>query len=279
MNKKHVKKKSSNKKRTAVKIIAAVVILCFVWWFNNFTISVHTENICDDRINSEITIVQISDLHSASFGEGNSTLIEKIKKQSPDIIAVTGDMHTSNDTKGEETARNLLTKLTEIAPVYYVNGEHDLKKSFSESLSECGVNVLNYKDEIVTVNDTELHLYGITNVYYTPTFDLANKFEPDSERYSILLAHINKFGKFADFGIDLSLCGDTHGGMFRLPFVGAVYTPDGGLFPELSGKYVEGMYEKNGKRMFITSGLGNYPLPIRFCNRPEIAVIKLKPSK
>lgn len=283
MNQQHFEKKSTekstDKKRTPFKLTLIILILCFIWWFNNFTISVHTEIVHDDRINSEITIVHISDLHSASFGRNNANLIAEIKRQKPDIITVTGDMYTSNDSNGEETAQNLLTKLTEIAPVYYVNGEHDLKKSFSETLSESGVNVLNYKDEVVTINDTSLHLYGITNVYYTPTFDLANKFEPDSERYSILLAHIQNFDKFASFGIDLSLCGDTHGGMIRLPFVGAVYTPDGGVFPELSGNLIKGMYQKNGKRMFITSGLGNYPLPIRFCNRPEIAVLKLKPNK
>lgn len=279
MNKENNKKNSADKNNTLVKLTLITLTLCFIWWFNNFTISVHTEIIHDDRIKSEITIVQISDLHGASFGKDNVKLIDEIENQNPDIITVTGDMHTSNDPAGEETARSLLAKLTEIAPVYYVNGEHDLKKSFWESLSADNVNVLNYKDEIVTVNGTELHLYGITNVYYTPTFNLANKFEPDSERYSILLAHIQNFDKFAAFGIDLSLCGDSHGGMLRLPFIGAVYTPDGGFFPELSGSCIKGMYEKNGKRMFITSGLGSYPFPIRFCNRPEIAVLKLTPNK
>lgn len=273
------KNKIDRKKRIIIGAITTVLAFIAVWWFNNYTINIHHETVSDERINDDITIVHISDLHSASFGKDNENLIEKIRAQKPDLIATTGDMHTSNDENGKETALKLLTALTDIAPVYYVNGEHDFRESFSESLKENGVHVLDYADEVVTIKNTKLHLYGITNVYYTPTFDLANKFEPDDDTYSILLAHIQNFDKFAKFGIDLSLCGDTHGGVFRLPFVGAVYTPDGGLFPELSGKYIKGMYERDGKLMYISSGLGNYPLPARFCNRPEIAVIKLVPKK
>lgn len=62
------------------------------------------------------------------------------------------------------------------------------------------------------INNTPIHLYGITNVYYTPTFDLLNEFELDNNTYQY----------FTCSGIDLSLCGDTHGGQFRPPFIGAV---------------------------------------------------------
>ena len=30
------------------------------------------------------------------------------------------------------------------------------------------------------------------------------------------------------------------------------------------------------KKLFVSSGLGSYPIPVRFLNRPEIAVIHLK---
>ena len=136
---------------------------------------------------------------------------------------------------------------------------------------------MNYKDEIITVKNTKLHLYGINNVYYSDTFDLNNAFTPDEENYSILLAHSSYFRRFADFGIDLSICGDTHGEMFRLPVIGALY--DGSTFlPDRQGIYTKGTYSLGDSRLFISSGLGNYPLPVRFCNRPEIAVIELAPE-
>ena len=67
-----------------------------------------------------------------------------------------------------------------------------------------------------------MRLYGITNVYYTDTFDLTNAFTLDQSVYNILLAHITNFEDFADFGMDLSICGDTHGGQVRLPYLGGL---------------------------------------------------------
>ena len=65
-----------------------------------------------------------------------------------------------------------------------------------------------------------------------------------------------------------------------MPKLGAIYN-QGIWFPETIGKtdsdavYTKGLYEKNGKYLFVSSGLGN-SVPIRLFNRPEIAVITLK---
>ena len=37
-------------------------------------------------------ILQLSDLHSKSFGDGNIKLMEKINGENPDIVVMTGDM-------------------------------------------------------------------------------------------------------------------------------------------------------------------------------------------
>ncbi|MCQ2479174.1 MAG: metallophosphoesterase [Clostridia bacterium] len=271
--------KKSSRKKSRGKGLLFFLIIVLVWWFNNFTLT--KTNVCftDEKINDIITIVQISDLHGAEFGKDNENLIKDIESQNPDLVFVTGDMYTNiNGNNGKETALKLMKSLGEKFKVYYVNGEHDNEDAeFFKSMEESGVNVFNYENEIITVKNTTLHLYGINNVYYTDTFDLHNAFVSDSNYYSILLAHASNFKKFEEFGVDLAVCGDTHGGMFRLPFVGAVY--DGSvIFPERYGTYMKGTYTLGDSKLFITSGLGNYPLPVRFCNRPEIAVIKLAPN-
>lgn len=255
------------------------MLFLFLWWINNYTLSVNESTVKSNLINDEITIVHISDLHDASFGKDNKTLIKRITAQAPDLIAVTGDMFTYESEIGKKTALNLLESLAEKYPVYYVNGEHDDDESFFKDLEAVGVNVLNYENEIITVKNTKLHLYGIDNVYFTPTFDLSNAFTDDEETFSILLSHMaTKFDKFKEFGIDLTLSGDTHGGIFRLPFVGAVYDGDK-IFPDMNGNLVKGLYEDDGHYIHITGGLGNYPVPVRCYNRPEIAVVKLQPQK
>lgn len=263
--------------KKAINLVLVLALIVFVWWFNTYTLKTETLEISDSRIKDEVTIVHISDLHGYEFGRENQSLIDGIREQEPDLIVATGDMFSNGSEQGREVALKLLTALAEIAPVYYVNGEHDNSDSFNSELEQAGVNVLDYEDEVVEIGRTKLHLYGINNVYYTNSFDLANEFEIDDSSYNILLAHIENFDKFASFGIDLSLCGDTHGGQIRLPFVGAVYMEDT-WFPERGGKYVDGLYELDGKKLFISSGLGSNPIPARFWNRPEISVIKLVPQ-
>ena len=111
---------------------------------------------------------------------------------------------------------------------------------------------------------------------------MKNAFEINKEEYNILLAHISNFEEFEQFGIDLSLCGDTHGGQVRLPFLGAIINR-GIWFPEIvqtglnvETNYIKGLYSINNSYLYVSSGLGNYPISIRLFNRPEIAVIKLR---
>ena len=265
------------KHRKLIILIEILFLLLFFWWFETFTIKITKSEIQNEKIKNRITIVQLTDLHGAQFGEQNLKLIKKIEKQNPDIIVSTGDMYSAGDEKGKKVAFELLTKLAQKYSVYFVNGEHDNNKEFMEKLKENKVHVLDYKDEIVTIEETKLHIYGIDNVYYSPTFDLKNEFQQDSENYTILLAHIANQDKFEQFGIDLSICGDTHGGQVRLPWIGAIYT-EGVWFPELLGEPIKGLYKRENSNLFISSGLGNYPIPLRTFNRPEIAVIRLVPK-
>ena len=277
--------RSKNKRISKISIIClTVILLTLLWWFNTFTLKTTKIEILDSKINNEITFVHITDLHGSSFGSNNKSLSKRIKNQSPDFIVVTGDMYTSDSEKGEKTALNLLSALAEDFSVYYINGEHDNSETFFEKLNDTHVRILNYEEELITIENTTLHLYGINNVYYTSTFDLSNEFVIDEENFTILLSHGSNFNKFASFGVDLSLSGDTHGGQVRLPFVGAIQN-SGIWFPELIDnsdeniKYTKGLYQKDSSKLFVSSGLGNFPIPFRLMNRPEIAVIKLLPTK
>lgn len=242
-----------------------------------YTLKTTEVTIASNKVNSDVTFVQLTDLHGSSFGENNVDLIDRVKKVDPDFIIVTGDMYTHRSEKGEDIAVDLLRTLAKEYKVYSVNGEHDNDKAYEARLTEAGVDVLDYEMRNITVGTTRINLYGITNVYYTPTFDLHNAFRLDKSAYNILAAHIANAGAFDDFGVDLSVCGDSHGGQIRIPYYGAIYN-QGTFLPETKvgdAAYTKGLYEVGDSKLFISSGLGNYPLPIRFLNRPEIAVIHL----
>lgn len=269
------------KSKHSKNFLIFLILIAIVWYIGTFWIIDTTTEIYSDKINNEITIVHITDLHGSSFGKDNITLLEKIYEQEPDFVCVTGDMYTYGDDDGREVAISFMTELAKNYDTYFINGEHDSSESFCNELAENGVYVVNYEDEIITVGDTDIHLYGINNEYYSSTFNLNNAFDIDNENFTLLLAHASYFQAFADFGIDLSLCGDTHGGQVQLPFIGAIFNR-GIWFPEIQGTgdttYTDGLYELDNSYLYVSSGLGNYPYPIRFMNMPEVSVIKLLPE-
>lgn len=272
-----MRKKKEKRGHGVRNFLLYCIIVLAVWYGGTFTLKTTEVSIESDQIGDEVTIVQLTDLHGAVFGEENDKLIARIQAADPDFIVATGDMYTAGDAQGQDTAVALLGRLAQDYPVYSVHGEHDNERDYEARLTEVGVDVLDYEYRDISVGSSLVRLYGITNVYYTDTFDLTNEFVLDQSVYNILAAHINNFEDFAAFGMDLSLCGDSHGGQIRLPFVGGlvnqgVWLPERGDGNE---KYTKGLYQSGDKALFISSGLGNYPVAVRFLNRPEIAVIHL----
>ncbi len=260
-----------------------VILLIVFWAVNNFCIKVESEMLLSEKITSPLRIVLVSDLHSSSFGKDNRILKNLIKQQTPDLIFVLGDMYSRFEAERPDKAVAFTTALTQLAPVYFVSGDHDYQQNYFKALEEGGVNVLNFEKSDITVKGNEISIYGIRSEWFSPTFSLNNAFEPAEEnRLNILLAHCPYMEKFSSFeNLDFVFSGDTHGGMVRLPFLGPVYY-NGSIFPKLTytGEvYDKGLYNVDGTRLFVTSGVGNYPLPVRFNNRPEIVMIDLLPQR
>ena len=101
---------------------------------------------------SNFQIAHISDLHNAEFGKDNETLIRMLAQTEPDIIVLTGDLIDSRNTD-VETALDFARQAVEIAPVYYVSGNHESRVTaymdLKMGLGNAGVIVLeNQKVEI-----------------------------------------------------------------------------------------------------------------------------------
>jgi hypothetical protein len=95
--------------------------------------------------------------------------------------------------------------------------------------------------------------------------------EINDDAPAILLAHEPFVFPRVPDRIALTLCGHTHGGQVRLPFVGAPFVPTWGDIKP----YAYGLYGEGDRRLIVSGGLGTSHLPVRFLCPPEVVVVNL----
>ena len=232
---------------------------------------VTTDYEVDLGIPSEVTIVQVSDLHNQFFGINQSTLLKRIKEADPDIIVITGDVVDKTHTNFA-ISEDFIEGAVKIAPVYYITGNHevwigDKKMSpFYEKMRSLGVIFLD--DTYVDLGDYILAGIGdssLTSFVAYPPFD-------DSKPV-VMLAHEPQFSElYKKLGADLVLTGHYHGGQIIIPGVGGFVSPEYEIFP----KMYEGCNDIDGMQLVISRGLGNSVLPVRINNYPELVVVKVR---
>ena len=130
--------------------------------------------------------------------------------------------------------------------------------------------------ESLKQNDSCINLVGAKDPRFTKSNNkLTMKKSIESVKYNkklytILLSHRPElFDVYEKEKIDLVFVGHAHGGQFRFPFIGGLYSPNQGVLP----KYSAGIHKKNGTTMIVNRGIGNSGFPFRINNRPEITVV------
>lgn len=282
--KKKVSKKVILKRRRAVAIWIIILITLFnVWKFNNYSLKTTNVSVTTSKFVSDVRVVVIADQHATEDGISNKKILRKIKKADPDLVFILGDMYTRKSTDDLIQIPIDLTRdiVKEGFRTYFVPGDHDISEDYMASLEEVGANVMRYKSETIRIRGNQMKIMGIDNVYFSPTFDLNNEFTLDERGFNVLLAHIPNYDKYAEFGADLTLCADTHGGMIQLPFGMGPFVDSSTMkyLPELRDEnvcYDKGFFDYDGGTMFITSGIGVSPFPVRLNNRPEVVVMDIK---
>ena len=279
------------KRKIIVLAVVAVLLLALIIWtaWGNTALELNTYTISSDRLPGAFDgyrMAHVSDLHNAEMGKDNDKLLDMLRETEPDIIAITGDIIDSRNTD-IDIALQFTKAAMEIAPCYYVTGNHEARVSeydeLKEGMIELGVVVLEdgrinleQSGETVSllgVNDPSFqtdYLFGDSEtVMQSKLHEITN----EEDTYTILLSHRPElFEVYTESKVDLVLSGHAHGGQFRLPFVGGLVAPNQGLFP----KYDAGLYTEENTNMIVSKGIGNSILPFRFNNRPEVILIELQ---
>ncbi len=226
------------------------------------------------------TILHLSDLHGASFGKNQDRLIKMVKNRRFDLVAVTGDMVDARN-PDVQPGITLAAKMKALAPVYFVNGNHEVASrrwpELRAGLQEHGAEVLENRTVAISRGGATLLLSGLNYPWRRAGLSNlpAHALERRPDTVHVLLAHDPAiFREATQKEVDLVLSGHTHGGQVCLPFVGALFNPDGKLFP----KHAAGLFRQGKTNLYVNRGLGTSVLPFRFLARPEMALIRLKRS-
>ena len=276
------------RKHNIIAIVAVIItICCWIGWANT-ALEINEYKIIHDQIPESFSgfrIAQVSDLHNAELGNGNENLLAMLSQSNPDMIVLTGDLIDSRHTD-IEIALDFAGKAVQIAPVYYVTGNHEARVSEYEQLktglTDLGVTVLESQKVQITRDGESITLMGIQDPSFSTDYlfgdaesvsrQAITSLQNASDGYTVLLSHRPElFDLYVDAGIDLVFSGHAHGGQFRLPFVGGLVAPNQGFFP----KYDAGQFIEENTTMVVSRGVGNSIIPIRVNNRPEIIVATL----
>ena len=273
-----------------LSICVLLILSLFGWiiWANK-ALKLNAYTIQSEQIPTSFDgfrIAHLSDLHNAEMGKDNEKLLTRLREANPDIIVITGDIVDCHRTDVDIVLR-FAEKAVEIAPCYYVSGNHESLigedyDRLKSGLTERNVTVLSDETivlersgetiSMIGVNDPGFSIHYLSDDCATVMEDKLQNFGVDESEYTILLSHRPElFEIYAEYDVNLVFTGHAHGGQFRLPLIGGLYAPNQGIFPE----YDAGLYTSGETNMLVSCGIGNSSFPLRFNNRPEVILVEL----
>jgi uncharacterized protein len=241
-----------------------------------------------------LKIVQISDLHLASFYHHQALLEDVMKgihELNPDLILNTGDFITIG---WREFSRfdTILNKARGTYGNFAVMGNHDFGtynhyftdadkdnniQLMNKFIAASGYRVLNDECAMVKKGDSKIALIGVMTKGSFPeiTYGNLNKASSgtDSADLQILLAHDpNQWRKevIVKTNIDITLSGHTHGMQFGILTKKFQWSPASFFYHEWNG-----LYKTGEQYLVVNRGLGVLAIPFRIWMPPEITVITL----
>ncbi|MCD8398817.1 MAG: metallophosphoesterase [Lachnospiraceae bacterium] len=232
-----------------------------------------------------LRIALVADLHNRPY----KAVINGIRKTSPDIIAVAGDLVLGTENKVtnlllQKNALGFLAEASTIAPTFYSLGNHERFTGDDGSGNRFAfIDIMPIvKTGVILLDDAALQWHGIN----IGGLSSASVHIPVPERKEVPnLTWLDEFDRLKGFKIllchqpeyypkyvrktsaDIVLSGHAHGGQWRF-FGHGIYAPGQGMFPELTS----GVHEN---RLVISRGLANTAKIPRFFNPTELVIVDL----
>jgi uncharacterized protein len=230
-----------------------------------------------------LTIAHLSDPHAGfrpSFNMRAARIaFDLAMAEHPDVIAVTGDL--AGGEANLDGIKALLATLHAPLGVYAVLGNHDHGRSkapftravdFSD-LGDYGVRLLSNETLTVSRGSARVQICGVDDVKhgFGDLQPVLEQLDRDPATLRLLFSHYAEAALVAPAAsFHLTLSGDTHGGQICVPWFGGPV-----MFSQPRAQFKDGLYDRDGRLIHVTRGIGTSLLPLRLLCRPEAAIIRL----
>lgn len=223
-----------------------------------------------------LRIAQLTDIHYGPFF-GKAELERAVAMANecrPHLTVVTGDLITrwGDDMEG---CLRVLRSLKAEAGIFGCHGNHEeyADKEDEATLlgAKLGLRYLRGEAAALRFGQATLNLAGHDYQHLGQPKLRGAEGLRRAGALNVLLQHNPAvFPRAAGAGFDIMLAGHTHGGQINVGVFGEnlnvarMFTP-----------YVRGEYQRDGKLLYVSSGLGTVAIPIRLGAPPEVTVIRL----
>lgn len=272
----------------AYVLMAAVTgVVYYSSWIEPFALRVTQEKLQTAKWNAAappIRLLHISDLHMELMTPREQDLNARIRALEPDVIVFTGDfvnISYTNDERVREQIRRVISEWRAPLGVYCIPGTYTVEPVERVIQFTTGLDNLRLLlDEWVTVEAPggPLHILGLRarHIMAQDREVLVKMMQSAPQGgFKLLLMHHPDIAPDADLaGVDLYLCGHTHGGQIRFPLIGAVFSGSA-----LGMRYVMGRFMLTRSTLYTSRGVGLEGLGApraRFLCPPEIILWEIR---
>ena len=279
-----------------------IIVFIAMWWGALVTprqLDIENVNLSFDKLPKGFDgyrILQVSDLHVGTYGHSTAivdNIVQTINEQNVDLVVFTGDV-VNRKTDEIQPFISSLKQIKAKDGVISILGNHDYgdyykwpseaaKKANMDKLIQIQRDSLNWNllmNEHIAIrqgNDS-IMIIGVENWGEPPfpTYGDLSKSYPDVNdgKFKLLLSHNPKHWDeivSKHTNIDLTLSGHTHAMQMMFNLFGFKFSPSSTRYPHWGG-----LYEEDGKKLYVNIGTGEVGIPMRIGATPELTVFTLK---
>lgn len=277
---------------TAFAVIALIEtaywLNVYAWFVEPNLLTVRrVEIVSEDWRGAPLTIAAIGDTHVGGPHVGAARMgriVERINRLRPELVVLLGDYVGGHAPEAERSPAEVQEILGGVATFAALNprygvvavlGNHDSwfnRQSITTALQDAGVAALWNRHIVIRRSGGAVVIAGVADAWTgEPDFAAALDGAP-ANTDTIVLSHSPDTFPDMPRGPALMLAGHGHCGQVTIPLIGRP------ILPLRNKRHGCHLIEENGKRMFVTAGIGTSVLPVRFLNPPEIVMLTIRGS-